>query len=302
VGNELQAGFDLIGRMFGKRIADMAMFFLLNLLSVAAILLPIIGYMGLGALFTMSQNQSEKLMESIINGSINPYSMMSGILGVSLLILLFSLVTSSYIDSFACIAVKKAHENSDDGVGSTLSQAVSVWLRMIGFTLLLVLLVIFIAVIAIIAFFVFGMMIAGLGYYTAIIILILPLIVVIFTLTYHLGPLFIIAPFDVALTKTPVTQCFTEALTKAKTVKAPIFWIVILLGIAEFVLAFLIDLTGVPFLSTILVIPLAIFTPCLAYPFYFKYRASLASVVIEQVQPAEELEKPESTDDINPNL
>lgn len=119
---------------------------------------------------------------------------------------------------------------------------------------------------------------------------------------YHFGPLFIFAPLEVALTKKPVIQCFLDSLSKAAAFKVPIFWIMLVIGASQFVLGIILGLTKIPFLSNIVLIPLAILIPCLIYPYYLKYKAQFETPI--QIQPIDVniQENQDNKNDINTGL
>lgn len=259
--NKLQMGFDLIGKVFGKRLVDVGVFFLLSLVQNAAIIFPTFRILGADYLQKFGDPFNRPDLSNL--GIQQLQSLLGSVLTALLVIVVVSLVVKTFIDGFRIALVKHAFDDSIEYVSAPAILAYSNWLRLIGLAILTGFLVIACAVGGLLAIAFIAAISQALG--------ILLLVVAFGYFIWWLIPLFIFAPMQVMLTKDTVTLSMSMSLSNSKKYRGPLFLIVLCVGIVEFVLSFLIGLTKVPYLSTIILIPLPLITSCLAYPYYLEY-------------------------------
>ncbi len=307
MGNKIQAGFDLASKVFGKRLADVGMYFILDILSTVAVALPLIGYFGVQILMNSSQLSSLNGMNSGLGSDlssklINP-SVIGSMLGIVFLVLVIAVIVQSFVQGVGISIAKHANEDSTEGFGSTIALAYSKWGRLMGLMALSILLVIAMVFGFIIAVSILALLFAGAGNAGAIlgIALIIPLIIV---FCYFIFPLFYIGPIDALMSDRPVSEIIGNALTKSVKVRWPVFILVLCIAAVQFFLNLLLGLARVPFLSNILLIPVAIIAWCILLPYYEEYsKDCIPKPIMLQISDDQET-KPETTEnnDINPNL
>ena len=290
--NKLQIGFDLVGKVFGKRLVDVGVFFLLSVVQNAAIIFPTYKILGTDYL----QKFGDPFNRPDFSGwSIQQLQTLLGsVLTAMLVIILVSLIVKTFIDGFRIAMVKHAFDNSIEYVSAPAILAYSNWLRLIGLTILTGMLMIVCAVGGLLAIGIISAISQLLG--------ILVLVVAFGYFIWWLIPLFIFAPMQVMLTKDTVTLCMSMSLSNSKKFRGSLFLIVLCVGVAEFGLSLLIGLANIPYLATLILIPLPLITSCLAYPYYLEYIHQFETLANEVQSTVSNTQETQSKDESDQNL
>lgn len=313
MGNKIQAGFDLAGKVFGKRLADVGMYFVLEILSTIAVLLPLVGYLGANFLTSSSNfnsmfdgNGIQSALRGDISGKLVNPSVVGQLLGIVFLVLVIAIVVQSFVQGVGISIAKHANEDSTEGFGSTIALAYSKWGRLIGLMVLSILLIVAMAFGFIMAVSILAMMFIGAGNAGAYLglVLIIPLIIV---FCYFIFPLFYIGPIDALMSNRPVSEIIGNALTKSVKVRWPVFILALCVASIQFILNILLSLLHLSFLTNILMIPVALISWCILLPHYQEYsKDCIPKPILLQIasdaetKPGED-EHPDNND-INPNL
>lgn len=286
MNEKIQKAFDLVGKLFTKKIGELGVYVGAELILgiIAAIPLVIFfggsllslgaatgGFGGLGGLNADMLSDLGKNMNLSVLMEMFKFLMPMLIGGLVTLAISF-FVVMPIMTVLRTTLISMPEGDFTENLNIMLKNVLARYGRMIGLYLIIALLYIALFVAIIVLVVVFGLLAQVLGAWI-VWLLVLILIAVGIFVAYMAVPIYYFAPFDAVLTDKPVMTCITDALN-AKAYRLPLIAIIILFGIASGIVTAIFAFIPIPFLIGIIASVLSVILYTIIYPFYKEYAGS----------------------------
>lgn len=285
MNDKIQKGFDLIGKLFTKKIGELGVYVGVEVVLgiIAAVPLVIFTGASIGSLFAHGSggmggfNLDPKMFSGMIENGIDlsGFGMLFSdfllpiLIGglVTLAVSLFLVMPVMTILKTTLISMPEGDFN--ENLNLMLKTVLGRYGRVIGLFLIIALLYIALIIAFVVLAVIFGLLAKLIGV-VAVWLMVLVIIAAALFIAYFAIPIFYFAPFDIVLTDKPVMACITDALN-AKTYRFPLIGILILFGIASGIVTSIFGFIPIPLLLPIVASVLSVVLYTIIYPFYKEY-------------------------------
>lgn len=286
MNEKIQKAFDLVGKLFTKKIGELGVYVGVELVLgiIAAIPLLIFfggsllslgaaagGFGGLGGLNPEMLTDLSKNMNLSVLMEMLKFLMPMLISGLITLAISF-FVVMPIMTVLRTTLISMPEGNFNDNLNIMIKNVLAKYGRMIGLYLIIALLYIAVFIALIVLAVLFGLLAQVLGAWIVWLMFLIIIAAGIF-IAYLAIPIYYFAPFDAVLTDKPVMACITDALN-AKAYRLPLIAIVILFGIASGIVTAIFGFIPIPFLIGIIASVLSVILYTIIYPFYKEYAGS----------------------------
>jgi hypothetical protein len=286
MNEKIQKAFDLVGKLFTKKIGELGVYVGVELVLGIIAAIPLLIFFGgsllqlgatAGGMGGLGKLDPEMLSELTKNMNLQMLMemlkfMMPMLIGglVTLAISFFLVMPVMTVLRTTLISMPEG--NFNDNLNIMIKNVLGKYGRMIGLYLIIALLYIALIIAIIVLVVLFGLLAQVLGAWIVWLLALILIAAGIFV-AYMAVPIYYFAPFDAVLTDKPIMACLTDALN-AKAYRLPLIAIIILFGIVSGIVTAIFAFIPIPFLIAIIASVLSVVLYTIIYPFYKEYAGS----------------------------